>query len=288
MPLPNFFIVGAAKSGTTALYRYLRQHPDVYLPDVKEPRYFSYTPEDRTRYAGPRAHELIDSVVKDRTEYEALYATADGARAIGDVSPAYLPSPIAAARIREAAPAARIVAVLRDPVDRAWSHYLDNRAHGLEPEPDFGRVLDLQDERRDWWRKWDYIGNGMYAKQLKRYLEAFPAERVRVYLYDDLVDDARGLLGDLLRFLGADPSVQIDTAGHHNASGIPRNERWARLLRSRAVVRVMPTDMNRRLRARNRHKPEMPAAARARLRALYEDDVARLEGLIGRDLSAWR
>src|SRR5918999_891653 len=97
--LPNFFIVGAAKSGTTALYRYLRQHPDVYLPDVKEPRFFAYDPDDRTRYAGPRAHELIDSVVKDRDAYEALYAGVDGESAVGDVSPAYLPSPIAASRI---------------------------------------------------------------------------------------------------------------------------------------------------------------------------------------------
>jgi Sulfotransferase family len=293
--LPNFFIVGAAKSGTTALYRYLRQHPDVYLPDVKEPRFFSYDPDDRTRYAGPRAHELIDSVVKDQNAYEALYAAVNGERAIGDVSPAYLPSPVAAGRIRAAVPEARIVAVLRDPVERAYSHFLDNVGSGWEEETDFERVLDLRDERsrERWWRKWDYVDNGFYAAQLERYFDRFEREHIRVYLYEDLRADARAVLTDLLGFLDVDPSVELDASQRHNVSAVPRSRALHRVLSAPAPVRgalkpLVPTRVRTRIRRGNLHRPEMPAVARARLREVYREDLERLEALIGRDLSAWR
>jgi Sulfotransferase family len=293
--LPNFFIVGAAKSGTTALYRYLRQHPDVYLPDVKEPRFFSYDPDDRTRYAGPRAGQLIDSVVKDRAAYEALYDAAGGESAIGDVSPAYLPSPIAAGRIRAAVPHARIVAILRDPVERAYSHFLDNVGSGWEPETDFERVLDLREQRRGerWWRKWDYVDNGFYAAQLERYFEAFEPDRIRIYLYEELRADTHGLVSDLLSFLEVDPSVALDMSGRHNVSAVPRSRGVQRLLSAPAPVRqavrpLVPTRLRSRVRRGNLHRPQMPAVARARLREIYRQDVERLEALIGRDLSAWR
>jgi Sulfotransferase family len=293
--LPNFFIVGAAKSGTTALYRYLRQHPDVYLPDVKEPRFFSYDPDDRTRYAGPRAHELIDSVVKDQAAYEALYEAANGERAIGDVSPAYLPSPIAADRIRAAVPDARVVAVLRDPVERAYSHFLDNVGSGWEPETDFERVLDLREQRRRerWWRKWDYVDNGFYAAQLERYFEAFERDRIRIYLYEDLRADPLDLVTEVLRFVGVDPSAELDVSGRHNVSSVPRHRGVQRLLSAPAPVRgalrpLVPGRLRSRIRRGNLHRPEMSPVARARLRETYREDVDRLEALIGRDLSAWR
>jgi Sulfotransferase family len=299
MPLPNFFIVGAAKSGTTALYRYLRQHPDVFLPDVKEPRHFAYDPDDHTEYAGPRAHVLIDSVVKDRARYEALYAGVNGERALGDASPAYLVSPIAAGRIHQAVPEARIVAVLRDPVERAYSNFVDNVQDGWEPERDFDRVLALQEQRRreNWWRKWDYVGHGFYADQLQRYYDTFDAQRMRVYLYEDLQADRRGLVRNLLGFLGVDPSVELDVSGRHNVSAVPRSERVQNLVGGRGVLKrtvkpLLPAAVRRRLRSgverRNLHKPEMSAEARATLREIYREDVERLESLIGRDLSAWR
>jgi hypothetical protein len=293
--LPNFFIVGAAKSGTTALYRYLREHPDVYLPDVKEPRFFSYDPEDRTRYAGPRAHELIDSVVTDRDAYEALYGAVNGERAIGDVSPAYLPSPVAARRIRSAVPHARVVAVLRDPVERAYSHFLDNLGSGWEPETDFERVLDLREQRRRarWWRKWDYVDNGFYAAQLERYFDAFEPDRIRIYLYEELRADTRALVSDLLRFLEVDPAVELDVSARYNVSAVPRSKAVHRLLSAptsvrRALKPLVPARMRTRIRRGNLYRPQMSATARARLRDLYREDVTRLEAMIGRDLSAWR
>jgi Sulfotransferase family len=299
MSLPNFFIVGAAKSGTTALYRYLRQHPDVYMPDVKEPRHFAYDPEDREPYGGPGAQDLIDSIVKDRAEYEALYADVNGERAVGDASPAYLTSPVAAGRIHDAVPGARIVAVLRNPVERAYSHFLDNVQSGWEPERDFERVLDLREmrARERWWRKWDYVGNGLYGEQLQRYFERFPPQRIRIYLHEDLQRDRPGVLRDLLGFLEVDPSAELDLSRRHNVSGVPRNALVASLVSGpnparRLLKPLLPARLRTRIRAdverRNLHRPEMPAAARSRLIEVYREDVERVEALIGRSLASWR
>jgi hypothetical protein len=298
MALPNFFIVGAAKSGTTALYRYLRRHPEIYLPAVKEPRFFSYDASDATSYAGPGARELIDSVVKDRATYESLYEGVTREKAVGDASPSYLVSPIAARRISETVPDARIIAVLRDPVERAYSHFVYNVHDGWEDEKDFERVLALREqrEREHWWRKWDYVGNGFYHEQLSRYFEAFEPDRIQVHLYEDLRDDPRHLVGELLRFLGVDPAVPLDVSARYNASGLPKSERLNRLLSGPNPVRagakaLLPGGLRARIRSqverRNLHKPEMSPRARALLCHVYRDDVSRLEQLIGRDLSSW-
>jgi hypothetical protein len=298
MPLPNFFIVGAAKAGTTALYRYLRQHPEVYLPAVKEPRFFSYDPSDATRYAGPGAQELIDSVVKDLATYESLYQGVTHEKAIGDASPAYLPSPVAARRIHQSVPDARIVAVLRNPIERAYSHFVYNVHTGWEDEKDFERALALTEhrQREHWWRKWDYVRNGFYHEQLSRYYDVFQPDRIRVFLYEDLVADPQGLVAELLGFLGVDPLVQLDVSGRHNVSGLPKSERVNRLLSGPGPVRgaakkLLPqglrTGMRSRLERRNLHKPEMSPRVRALLRDVYREDISRLERLIERDLSGW-
>jgi hypothetical protein len=299
MPLPNFFIVGAAKAGTTALHRYLRQHPEVYLPDVKEPRFFSYDPGDATRYAGPGAQKLIESAVKDLATYESLYEGVTHEKAVGDASPAYLPSPVAARRIHQTVPDARIVAVLRNPVERAYSHFVYNVHTGWEDEKDFERVLALREqrERERWWRKWDYVRNGFYHEQLSRYYDAFQPDRIRVFLYEDLVADPEGLVAQLLGFLGVDPSVQLDVSGRHNVSGLPKSEHVNRLLSEPSALRgaarqLLPEGLRGRIRSeigrRNLSKPEMSARARALLCEVYREDIGRLERLIDRDLSSWR
>jgi hypothetical protein len=298
MALPNFFIIGAGKSGTTALYRYLRQHPDVYLPDVKEPRFFAHDPDDQTVYAGPNAERLMDSVVKDLPAYESLYEGVTREKAVGDASPAYLSSPVAARAIRERVPDARIVAVLRDPAERAYSQFIDNVRNGWEEERDFERVLALRHRREleRWWRKWDYVGHGFYHRHLTRYFEAFEPQQIRIYLYEDLDRDSRAVLQDLLHFLEVDPSVGLDVSARHNVSGVPRNQRLGRLLSdpnpARAALKaLLPAGARARLRSRlesgNLHKPAMSAEARAQLAEIYAEDIKRLEALLDRDLSHW-
>src|SRR5215210_5286768 len=139
LTLPNFIIVGAAKAGTTALYWYLSEHPAVYMSPVKETFYFAYGVDEAGRllYGDPEVHRFP---VKTLREYEALFAAAGDASAIGEASPIYLECPQSAGRIRELIPAARIVASLRQPVDRAYSDYimyLRRRGRRLDPVRDF-------------------------------------------------------------------------------------------------------------------------------------------------------
>src|SRR6185312_3684389 len=170
--LPNLLIVGAAKAGTTSLHALINRHPAAFMSELKEPRFFAYEGERPEAFGGPDAHILISSIVKTRSEYERLFAGVTDERVVGESSPAYLYSPVAATRIRETIPDAKIIVVLRDPAERAYSHWVDNVGSGWEPVHDFARALDLYDERcrQNWWRKWDYIGHGYYAEQLERYL----------------------------------------------------------------------------------------------------------------------
>lgn len=298
-PTPNFFLIGAAKSGTTSLYHYLRSHPDIFLPGYQEPRYYAYEGEQSQDFDGPDSTKLIRGIVRTETEYRDLFSGVDGESGIGDVSPAYLYSPVAASRILEAHPNARIIAILRNPVERAYSHFVDNLGKGWEPCDNFVTVLDeeLRGKRSDWWRKWDYIGHGYYHPQLQRYFHVFPSDQIRVYLFEDLKEDTTALVRDILTFLNVDPNFNPETNRRHNPSGLPRYELLRDLLGTRNPVRttlkwLLPTDVRERIRRTftdmNRHKPELPDEARQTLREIYRDDIYKLENLIGQDLSAWK
>ena len=216
---------------------------------------------------------------------------------MGESSPAYLYSPVAAARIHETIPDAKIVVVLRDPADRAYSHWVDNVANRWEPVHDFAKVLDLAEERRrqNWWRKWDYVGHGFYAAQLKRYLDRFPAHQVKVLLFDDMLGEHPRGIDDLCEFLDLDPApfgrqelpraksvVCHDPHPHGVLSG--HNP-----VRS-SLRRVLPSTIRARVRnalvRRNTVRRPLERATRAKLHEIYRDDIHKLEGLLDRDLSA--
>jgi hypothetical protein len=289
MPLPNFLVIGAYKSGTTALDAYLRQHPDVFLPSLKEPSYFAFA----GGRAGPRP--VPRAAVTDAARYARLFDGARGQRAVGEVSPEYLAHPGAAEAIRRELPDAKLVAVLRDPAERAYSDYLMYRRDGRE-RLDFGAALDAQAARAATGDPTGfYVATGFYGEQLARYFERFPAEQIRVHVFEDLVAAPEVVLADVFRFLGVDDAFVPDDLGGRNAGGIPRNAAHRVLMRARAaagpLVRPMvPTTLRARIDRRLQRslaRPAMPAEARRRLVELYRDDVARLEGLIARDLHTW-
>ena len=180
--LPNFIIIGAAKAGTTALYWYLAEHPDVFMSPVKETFYFAYGVDasGRLLYGDPQVHRFP---VKTRAEYEALFADAKGERAIGEASPIYLECPQAPDRIQAAIPGVRLICSLRHPVDRAYSDYvmyLRRRGRSLDP------TRDLSPEAP--WSRPDsrWMAVSRYGEQLARYYERFPREHIRVLLTSDL------------------------------------------------------------------------------------------------------
>ncbi|WP_207890493.1 sulfotransferase, partial [Rubrobacter taiwanensis] len=204
----------------------------------------------------------------------------------------------AAERIKRHVPEVRLIAVLRDPAERAYSAFMhlvrDNRE-----EPDFARALELEEERirlnYPW--IWHYRRAGYYHEQLSRYYALFDPAQIRVYLYEDLRRDPVGTLQDIYRFLGADPAFAPDVSGRYNVSGVPKNRFINDFLRrdnplKTAVRPLVPARLRGRLRRSLRRRnltaaPPMPPGVRRDLVAGYREDILRLEELIGRDLSGW-
>lgn len=257
---PNFIILGAAKAGTTALYHYLKQHPQIYVTPLKETNYFALAGE-KLDFRGPGDADYVNSLsITDEAAYRAQFDGVTDEIAVGEASPLYLYHPHAAARIREAVPDARLVAILRNPIDRAYSAFLHLVRDGREPERDFARVLQLEPERiaANWEHIWHLAAMGRYEEQLRRYYDLFPREQIKVYLYRDLRTDQTGVLRDLFAFLGADPDFRPDCTQRYNEATLPASER----------------------------PPLLPEVRRA-LQEQLRPDILRLQDLIGRDVSHW-
>jgi hypothetical protein len=291
--LPNFLVIGAARSGTTSLYEYLRQHAEIFMSPVKEPSYF-VSPRGPQR--GPGGVWIRRTAVTTLAEYEALFAGAGDARAIGEASPGYLPAPDAPGRIAELLPEVRLVAILRDPVERAYAQYLGLRRDGLEPASTFEEALRDDDRRlRDGWPLAGLVETGKYHHHLSRYYECFPRDRIRVYLHEDLHADPAGLTRDLLSFLDVDPDRPLDTSRVHGRTGLVRNRTlgvlWTHSRRARDSLRpVVPRRVRagvRRWALRDMERPPLDPVTRARLVRVFRPDILALEELIDRDLSAW-
>jgi hypothetical protein len=296
---PTFLVIGAYKAGTTSVHHYLSQHPDVYVPRRKEPNYFAFgdvaVPVGAPAATGPTSHPAAAAAVTRREDYVRLFDEVAGERAVGEVSPEYLVNERACEAIRAELPDVRLVAVLRNPVERAFSDYLMYRRDGVEPDADFGRALDQQEARR---RRGEptgwYVETGFYGRQLARYYDAFPREQLDVHLFDDLTTDPDGTMGAIFTFLGVEP-MPLRSVDQYNASGVPRNPLLAAALRSRrwlgAPAKKLLPDRWRpaleRIVQRGLDRPSLAPEHRARLIDTYGDDVRLLERLTGRDLSPW-
>ena len=296
--LPNFFLIGAPKSGTTSLYDYLRQHPSVFMPDVKEPRYMAYA-DAPPPMNGPGDAEANREAVYTRAEYEALFAEAEGTAARGEASVNYLYSDTAPARIHDLVPDAQLFAVLRNPIERAYSHYLHLLRSGREPLDSFGAALDAEERRREegWEWSWHYQAVGYYHQQVRRYLEHFDRDQLTIHLFDDFTDDPMEVTQDIYRQLGVDPSFEPDTTVRRRTTGVPLSNRFQQFLYNpdnplRRLSRYVLPEAVRdrwltRLKNANLRKPPLSDDVRARLAEAFHDDVHRLERLLDRDLSHW-
>jgi hypothetical protein len=305
--LPNFLVIGAEKCGTTALYHFLKQHPQIYMSPIKEPHFFCFeghrpgieeeNPNNvPRRLPGPR-HEPTDHIT-DIDAYRSLFQQVSGKTAVGEVSPAYIYFPKAVKRIQHYIPNAKLVAILRDPVDRAYSNFLHCVALGREPLTDFAQALEEEEirVRNNWPSMWHYKRKGLYYHQLKRYFDAFEQDQIKVYLYEDLKADPSGLLRDIFLFLEVNPSFVADTSGQHNISGVPRNRALHAVylyLNRPLVKRFVPTSLLEKWREPVRRwlltrPPELSGDERKRLvEEIFREDILRLQELIDRDLSRW-
>lgn len=295
MQLPNFVVVGAAKSGTTSLYHCLRQHPEIFLPEVKEPHFFI----NQRRLGFP--------IVSEPSAYEALFEGAtEPVR--GEASTGYLYFPESSELIAAQIPDSKIIVMLRNPVDRAfsmWGHQIRENLErltfeeALDAEEIGGHRLVSEVEYG-----FNYLRLGLTAERLARFFELFGRARVHVGFYEDWVEDPAAFLRRLFRFLGVDSEFVGHWGARHNASGVPRHGWLHRYLNSTGRLRrasvaplrcVLPArvrhDLWRSLRdwnIRRGSRHVMLPATRQRLVGAFWEEFESLEKLLGRDLTSWR
>jgi hypothetical protein len=293
---PNFFVVGAGRCGTTSLHRFLGQHPDVFVCGRKSPNHFAaHVPQPE--WETPVARAMASQWVADADTYRSLFRDATTEHAVGDVSPVYLQALDVPRRIHLAHPDARIVAILRDPVERAHAHFVGRQRDGIETCATFDeRVeLELAAPLPVEVAFGHVLGCGRYHHFLAPYVEKFGRDRVKVVLYDDLVTDPVALLAEIFTFLDVDAGFVPDVSARLNRTGVIRHRParmvWTRSVRVRTALRPhLPERLRRSVGSRflsGIDKPALDADLRRRLVEVFREDVAALEGLLGRDLSGW-
>lgn len=301
MGLPDFLIIGAPKAGTTALHEALAPHPQLYMSPVKEPKYFLCDGEPPRRQRGPGDAHSAREWIWERDRYEALFDAAPVGTLRGESTPFYLWDLDAHRRIRRANPDMKMIAVLRDPVDRAYSNWTHLWCDGLEPEPDFLRACDLEETRAaaGWAPFWRYLGLGRYGEQLAHLTSIFPAEQVHVLRYRQLIDEPQRTLDGICRFLGVETGWLLRAQPSNVSTWVEPNA-TNRILRQavRGGARLgalAPPSIWRRgsrplLRALHRnpgHRPPLDAETRMALIERIEADVHALEALTGDYFGDW-
>ena len=294
--MPNFLVIGASRSGTTALHNYLRQHPDVFMPASKEPNFFLADGHPLS-FSGPAA-DWVNNSVSALDDYQALFEPGARHLARGEASPLYLFFDNAPAAIKARVPDVRMIAVLRDPAEQAYSHFMYAKRNMLEPLDDFTAALAKEDERiaAGWQPMFHYASFPRYGEQLARYFQHFDRSQIQLFLYEEF--DARPLpvLSEMFAFIGVDEGFEPDVSYRPNASGRPKNKLLQDAVMSphlltRVAGAMLPQGLRQRIKdvisGRNVEREELPADAKAILRARQREDTLRLQDLIGRDLSGW-
>jgi Sulfotransferase family len=291
---PDFYVVGHHKSGTTALYQMLRAHPQIFMPALKEPRFFA---PDLLALLGQ-----YGALPGSWEEYLALFAPAKPGQRRGEASPSYLRSEVAAALIARARPDARIIAILREPADFVRSLHLHLLKLGVETEHDLATAFAREAIERDGRSVLRYSDHVRYAQQLRRYHAVFPREQVLVLIYDDFRADNEGTLRGVLRFLDVDESVAAAPVATNAAVRVrsPRLRRAVTAISSgrgrgpRALRALVPGDGSRRRlrgvadRLIYSAPPPPDGGAMLELRRRFRNEVVALSDYLERDLvSLW-
>ena len=296
--MPNFFVVGAARASTTSLNRYLSQHPDIFIPPGKEMHFFA---AKHFPYCGPGDESMNRLVVRDEEQYAQLFARVAAEKAIGESSAFYLCLPGTAERIAQAVPDAKILMILREPTQRTYSAYAFLKRDGRETVS-FEEGLSREAERKQqgyepmWW----YTELSRYASQVQRYLEVFGRERVKVLVYEEFYAHPAEALREVFAFLGVRPDIVIDTSLHYNVAGEVKSPRLYTFLTNfirnpnaleKGIKSLLPRHVRRVWGAKVvgmlvRPVP-MDIQLRAQLKPYFQEDVAKLEELLHRDLLCW-
>ncbi|WP_066943686.1 sulfotransferase family protein [Microtetraspora fusca] len=293
MTLPDFLVIGAPKAATTALHSALAHHPRLHMSAVKEPKFF-LTDGPPPRRGGPGDAQTYREHVWRRADYEALFDGAPPGALRGESTPFYLYDFAAQRRIRALIPGARLIVVLRDPVERAHSNWTHLWSAGLEPIDDVVRACAEEDRRvaAGWSPFWHYVGLGRYGRQLRHLYTLFPHEQVLVFRYRDLVDRPDVALDRICAFLGVEQGI-IAEVPRENVTAHPpetlRHRLLSQLVRlgDRVAGQALTAPLERVLQHKGRAREPLTWVQRQELLSYFTADIALLQDVTGDDFSDW-
>jgi hypothetical protein len=296
--MPNFIIIGAPRAGTTSLYHYLRQHPQIAMSHIKETNYFAYLASQLN--AEYKVKTPSNWPVRSMTEYEALFETKKGTKAIGEASPFYLYAPGVAQQIKLHLPNVKLILILRNPIERAYSAYLKNRREGIESRSFEGAIeQEIRDPSNTVSSENFYIRAGMYFEHISHYLQYFDRSQIKIVFHKNLQEIPLLFLEELYKFLDVDTKFPADVSVRFNEAMPPL------IIKNTSARQFMKTVTHRirkylpqklyfsliKLKYMVNKKidpyPTLPRQTRLLLRDQYMQDVQHLQGLLGADLSSW-
>jgi len=276
--LPDFINIGAAKSGTSSLHLYLDQHPEIFMSHIKETNFFAYDVGIENEVVNRFPYKTLES-------YSEIFEAAPEGLLKGEASPLYLESPIAPAKIHQYIPHAKLIAILRNPVDRAISGYMMQVRTGRE-DTDVDSAFSKEKH---------FVQVGRYSEFLERYYKLFPAEQIRVYNFDVFKKDNIGVMQDIYRFLEVQDDFEPDVNVKVNVGGYPRSKAMSAVLTNSTLLTTLGPmtprpvkKLAKKLRGMNlTTPPEVSQEIRDDLAEFYHDDILKLQDLTKVDFSNW-
>jgi hypothetical protein len=297
--LPNFLVIGAARSGTTSLYNYLQQHPEIYMSPIKEPQFFAYE-KNWKKWSGPIDKDQLKTFINNFGDYKNLFDGVKNEKAIGEASTKYLYSTTAPKRIKKTIPNIKLIAILRNPVDRGFSNFLRMKIISRESLDDYYEAVQEEVKRikNNYGWMWHNAKRGLYYEQLKNYYDIFDKKNIRIYLFEEFIKSPQKILKDIFIFLGVDETFK-PSPNYIYAKSIrfPRSKKLNFLLANPKInfffngyykekntfISRLKTSIGKKL----YKKPTLSEKTRKKLIEYYQKDIYKLEKLIGKDLSMW-
>ncbi|WP_299413474.1 sulfotransferase [Acaryochloris sp. IP29b_bin.148] len=294
--MPNFLIIGAPKAGTTSLYHYLDEHPQIYMSRHKEPRFFAF--EGESNFRGHEVHRY--KIVTDLDAYQKLFTKVTNETAIGEASTWYLGSKKAPEKIKHYAPNIKLIAILRNPIERAHSHYWHLYRKNLEPLNTFKKAIEAEERRMDcgWLPDWYYTTEGFYYRHLSRYMDLFSGDQIKVYLYEDFCSNPHYILKDIFQFLEVSDDFLPDIGRKYNVTNVKKSKIIDQLInRPSKSKQVLGSFINPKIKEQIRSmltsynvgsRPQkIPEESKEKLFQTFKDDILQLQSLLNKDLSSW-
>ena len=281
---PNFFIVGAPKSGTTNMSYYLMQHPQVFMPENLEPYYFA-------RLDVPQNYKR--EIISDEKKYLNLFKNAKNCKVVGESSPVYLYCPHSALEIKNRFPNSKLIISLRNPIEIAYSEYFSLKFMGFDQNRSFDELLDSSEEQltRNEFHIDSLLEAGFYSKHIKRFQKIFSKNQIKIIIFEEYVKNTVPTINSILSFLGIKESITFDVTPK-GAYKVPRNFASQKLMNNstfrKAAKFVIPTvtrqKIGERFLVKESSRPPLKQNQRKRLTQIYQDDVENLSELLGRNL----